>query len=313
MKNFSLMDDKLIYDIIVIGAGPAGISSAIYGIRKGLKVGFIGDIVGGQVLTTAEIENIIGTSSTTGPDFSKSLEEHAKQYEIPFYNGHLVTKIIDSEIKTIITDDNKEFKTRSIIIATGATHKKLNVVGETEFTGRGVHYCSTCDGPFYRNLDVLVVGGGNSGVEAAIDLSNIAKSVTLIEYDDKLKADSILISKLDKVNVITGAAIKEIKGEQFVTNIDYLDKKTGELKNIKADGVFIEIGLKANTAVFKDLIQLDNYGQIIIDNLNRTNIEGIFAAGDCTDVAYKQIIISMGEGAKAALSAYDYIIKKTRD
>lgn len=309
MKEFQKMDTNVVYDIIVIGAGPAAISASIYGIRKGLKVGFIGEIIGGQVLTTADIENIIGITKTNGPDFAKSLEMHAREYEIPFYSGHLVKEVINSDIKTVITDDDMKFKTKSIIIATGARHRKLNVEGEEEFAGRGVHYCSTCDGPFYRNLDVVIVGGGNSGVEAAIDLRNIAKSVTLIEFDDKLKADLVLQEKLEGINVLTSSMIKKISGSQFVTNIDYIDRKTNEIKNIKTDGVFVEIGLEPNTEIFKDLVSLDKYGQIIVDKDNKTNVEGIFAAGDCTDVSFKQIIISMGEAAKAALSAFNYVIK----
>lgn len=311
-KKFANMDDKVYYDVIVIGAGPAAMSAAIYSIRKGLTTGIIGDIIGGQVTTTNEIENIIGIPKTTGSDFSLSLEKHAKEYEIPFHKGHIVKEIkVDGKDKIVVSDDNINFKTKTVIIATGAKHRELNVEGEKEYTGRGVHYCSTCDGPFYKNLDVVVVGGGNSGVEAALDLSNIAKSVVLMEFMPTLKADEVLQKKLyenNKIKVITNSKISKIIGSQFVTEMEYINRSTNENKKVKTDGVFIEIGLIANTDPFKNLVNLSKSGEIIIDNANMTNIEGIFAAGDCTTVLHKQIIVSMGEGAKAALSAFNYIL-----
>lgn len=312
MKTFLKMENDKIYDVIVVGAGPAGISAAIYSIRKGLKVGIIADAVGGQVTTTNGIDNIIGTISTTGYDFTMALEGHAKEYEIPFYQGHLVSEIVlEDDLKVLKTDD-KMFKTKAVIIASGAKHKTIGVKGESEFAGKGVHYCATCDGPFYRNLDVVIVGGGNSGVEAAIDLSSIAKSVKLVEFMPELKADKLLQEKLkEKENVLvyTNARLEEIKGENFVTSLTYENRETKEIKELKIDGVFIEIGLEANTKVFSNLLEMNKYGEILINKKNETNIKGIFAAGDCTDVLYKQIVISIGEGAKAALSAFEYIIK----
>lgn len=310
-KNFKDMSNNVLYDVIVIGAGPAAMSAAIYSVRKGLTTGIIADTIGGQVLTTNGIENIIGTVSTTGPEFANSLEKHAREYEIPFYKGHLVEKIIDGNVKILVTDDKKEFKTKTVIIATGAKHRELNIKGEQEFKGKGVHYCSTCDGPFYRNLDVIVVGGGNSGIEAAIDLSNIAKSVTVVEFMKELKADRVLQEKAqsnEKITIKTNTAMEEIKGDKFVTNILVKNRETETLETIKTDGVFVEIGLKANTDNFKDLIKVNNIGEIEIDEKNRTNVSGIFACGDCTTVPYKQIIIALGEGAKASLSAFNYII-----
>ncbi|MDK9580530.1 FAD-dependent oxidoreductase [Sneathia sanguinegens] len=310
-KNFKEMRSDLVYDVIVIGAGPAAISSAIYAKRKGMKIGIVAENVGGQVLTTNGIENIIGTVSTTGPEFATSLEKHAKEYEIPFYQGHLVSKIIDGNKKLVVTDNGVEFKTKSIIIATGAKHRELNVKGEKEFKGKGVHYCSTCDGPFYRNLDVIVAGGGNSGVEAALDLANIAKSVTIIEYLPELKADVVLQEKANsnsKIKIKVNTAIDEIKGDKFVTEVLCKERTTQEVENLKIDGVFVEIGLRANTDNFKDIVKTNKIGEIEIDEYNRTSCKGIFAAGDCTTVPYKQIIIALGEGAKAALSAFNYII-----
>lgn len=304
------MDNK-IYDVVVIGAGPAGVSASIYTVRKGLRVLLIADMIGGQVTTTKDIENIIGIPNTTGYDFTLSLEKHLSEYNIDKYLGHTVKKIeLDNNYKIIKTDD-KEFKAKSVIIATGARHKKLGVKGEGEFSNKGVHYCATCDGPFYRNLDVVVVGGGNSGVEAAIDLSTIVKSVTLLEISDKIRADSILqekISKIEKIKVITDAELREIKGNQFVTDLDYLDRKVNEIKNIKTDAVFIEIGVVPNTDSFKDLLEINKAGEIVIDKFSNTNIDGIFAAGDCSDAAYKQIVISIGDAAKAGLSAFNYVL-----
>ena len=314
MKEFKKIDVYTMYDVVVVGAGPASVSSAIYSARKGLKVAMIGDVIGGQVLTTNGIENIIGIPSTTGYDFSNSLEIHAKENEIAFHRGHKVVEIIDNkDYKIVKTDDDLIIKTKTVIIGTGAKHRELNVVGEKEFVGKGVHYCSTCDGPFYRNLDVSIIGGGNSGVEAALDMSNIAKSVNLIEFLPELKADKILQEKVysnSKIKVITNAQVKEIKGSQFVTSLEYINRETKEIIDLKTDGVFVEIGLLPNTDIFKGLLDMNKLGEIKINELNETSVEGIFAAGDCTSVAYKQIIISMGEGAKAGLSAFNYIITK---
>lgn len=305
------MENNIIYDVIVVGGGPAAISSAIYSARKGLVVGLIADSIGGQVITTNAIENIIGTSSTTGYEFTTQLEKHFKEYNIPFYQGHLLKEIeIDGDIKILKTDD-KIFKSKSVIIATGAKHKKLNVLGEEEYANKGVHYCATCDGAFYRNLDVMVVGGGNSGVEAALDLANITKSVTIVEYNEVLNADKILQEKIysnPKIKVITNTKVKEIKGEMFVTNVDLEKRHNEELTNIKVDGVFVEIGLIPNTEFLKDLLKLNSFGEIEINHKNETSIKGIFSAGDCTNVPYKQIVIAIGEGAKAALSAFAYVI-----
>ncbi|MBS9784570.1 MAG: FAD-dependent oxidoreductase [Oceanivirga sp.] len=302
-----------IYDVVIVGGGPAAISSAIYTARKGLKVSLIADSIGGQVITTNSIENIIGIPKTTGYDFTTNLEKHLSEYDVNVIKGKLVNEIqVKDCCKWVITTDGNKYKAKAIILATGAKHRKLNIKGEEEFISKGVHYCATCDGPFYRNLDVVVVGGGNSGVEAAIDLSNIAKSVTLIEYAPTLKADTLLQEKIiknPKIKIIVNAKLEHIKGEQFVTNLDYIDRTNNQLNNIKTDGIFVEIGLLPNTKNFENLLELNKMGEIKIDSLNKTSIEGIFAAGDCTDVAYKQIIIALGDGAKAALSAFDYIIK----
>lgn len=313
MSKLIKIDVDTYYDVTVVGAGPAAISAAIYSVRKGLKTAMIGDLVGGQLLNTNDIENIIGIPLTDGFSFSMQLEKHLSEYEIAFYKGHNVKEIkVINEGKIVITDDEKEIKTKTIIIATGAKWKKLGIPGENEYLGKGVHYCATCDGPFYRNKEVAIVGGGNSGVEAAIDLSNIVEKVTLIEYLDELKADNVLLSKLSTLNnveVITSSSVKEVKGTQFAESINISNRKDGKETNLGVDGIFVEIGTTANTDFVGDLITRNEKNEIIIDSNNMTNISGIFAAGDCTTTKFKQIIIAMGEGAKASLAAFDYLIK----
>ncbi|WP_067321503.1 FAD-dependent oxidoreductase [Streptobacillus felis] len=313
MSKILKFDETIIYDTIVIGAGPAAVSASIYAARKGLKTAMIGEDIGGQILDTNEIENIIGIPLTNGFDYAMELEKHMSEYEIYFYKGHRAKEIIDEgSLKKIITDDSKIVSTKTIIIATGAKWRQLGIPGEKEYTGKGVHYCSTCDGPFYRNKDVVIVGGGNSGVEAAIEISNIAKNVVLVEYMDELKADKVLqdrLSTLDNVRVYLSSAVTEILGNEYAEIAKLRNRNNSDEFELKMDGLFVEIGLTANTDIAKDLVNLNNFGEIIVDEMNMTSINGIFAAGDCTNTKHKQIIIAMGEGAKAALSAFEYIIK----
>lgn len=305
-----------VYDTIIIGSGPAGISAAIYAARKGLDTALVGIYVGGQVLDTNEIENIIGISSTNGFDFSMKLEEHLNNYEVKFFKGNNVVKLEKNDsIFNIHLDSNEIINSKTVILATGAKWRELNVKGEKEFLGRGVHYCSTCDGPFYRNKDVVIVGGGNSGVEAALELSNIANKVTLIEYMSSLKADKVLVDKLysnSKIDVITSTKISELKGNIKLENIDIINVEDNEMKNITVDGVFVEIGLSANTSLVKDLVVLNAINEIIIDENNMSSLEGLFAAGDCSNTKHKQIVIAMGEGAKAALNVFEYLLKNNK-
>ncbi len=308
------IDENELYDVIVVGAGPAAVSASIYAARKGLLVAMIGLKVGGQMLDTNEIENIIGTPRTTGSKFAEDLEKHMKEYEIAFKEGHLIKEIKENgKDKVLITDDGKNYKTKTVIIATGAYWKNLNIPGEAEYTGKGVHYCSTCDGPFYKNLDVAVIGGGNSGVEAALDLSGIAKNVTLIEFMPELKADMVLQDKLaerDNINIITNAQTTAVTGTQFAENLKYLDRESNIEKDLKIDGVFIEIGLSPKSDLVKGLVELNKMGEIVINEYNMTSVKGIFAAGDVTAIKQKQIVVAIGEGAKAALGAFEYIIKQ---
>lgn len=308
------IDENTLYDVTVIGTGPAATSAAIYAVRKGLNVAMIGVKVGGQVLDTNEIENIIGTTTTTGSKYAESLEKHMKEYPIAFKDGHLVKEVKkDGKDKILVTDDGKEYRTKTVIVATGAKHRHLGIPGEEEFTGKGVHFCTTCDGPFYKGLDVTIVGGGNSGVEAALDMSGIAKSVTLIEFMPELKADQVLQDKLaerENITVYKNTATKEVKGTEFVEKIVYANRDTNEDVEVKMDGLFIEIGLSANTSVVEGVVERNKIGEIIIDENNMTSEKGIFAAGDCTTVKHKQIVIAVGEGAKAALSAFNYLLSE---
>ncbi len=312
-KKQKIDEDKL-YDVIVVGSGPAAVSAAIYAVRKGLSTAMIGVKVGGQVLDTNEIVNIIGTPKTTGSKYAETLEEHLKEYEIAFKDGHLVKEIKeDGKDKSIITDDGKIYKSKTVIVATGAKHRNLNIPGEREYAGKGVHFCSTCDGPFYKGLDVAVIGGGNSGVEAALDMSGIATNVTLIEFMPELKADQVLQDKIAErgnITILKNTATKEVRGTEFVEELVVTDRETNEEKILKIDGMFIEIGLSANSSVVKGLVETNAIGEIVIDANNMTSIKGIFAAGDVTTIRQKQIVIAVGEGAKAALSAFDYLIKE---
>lgn len=314
MSKLLKLDVNIKYDIAVIGAGPAAVSAAIYGARKGLKVAMIGDLVGGQLINTNDIENIIGTPLTNGFDFSQSLEKHLNEYEIAFYKGHKVKKVIkESKDNVLILDDELEVKSKTVIVATGAIWKKLGIEGEDKYAGKGVHYCATCDGPFYRNKDVVIIGGGNSGVEAAIDLSNIAKTITLVEYSSTINADEVLknkLSSLENVKILTSSAAQSVIGNLFAEGLKILNRDSNVVEEIKTDGIFVEIGTVANTSFVSDILDINANSEIKIDSVNKTSVEGIFAAGDCTDVRYKQVIIAMGEGAKAALSAYEYLIKE---
>ena len=262
------IDENKLYDVTVIGAGPAAVSAAIYSARKGLSVAMVGLKVGGQVLDTDGIENIIGTISTTGAKFAESLHEHLKEHEVAFKEGHLVTEIKeDGKDKIFVTDDGKSYRTKTLIVATGAKPRGLNIPGEKEYTGKGVHYCSTCDGPFYKGLDVAVIGGGNSGVEAAIDLSGIAKSVTLIEFMPEMKADKVLQDKLaerENIKVILNSATKEVIGKEFVESIKYVDRATEKEHDLKVNGMFIEIGLSPRSELVKDLVEINKIGEIEI-------------------------------------------------
>ncbi|MBA8771992.1 alkyl hydroperoxide reductase subunit F [Staphylococcus coagulans] len=309
----SAFENKEVFDVLVIGGGPASASSAIYTARKGLTTGIVADRIGGQVNDTADIENLIGVKKTTGPSLSTNLEEHIKDYNIDVMKGVRAEQLEKTDKTVSVTLDNGAvLETRSLIIGTGARWRKIGVPGEEKYTNKGVAYCPHCDGPLFEGKDVAVIGGGNSGIEAAIDLAGICKNVTVLEFSDTLKADSVLqerLKSLPNTQVITNAATKEITGDDRVNGLTYTDMQSKEDKHIDLDGVFVQIGLSPNTEWLGDSVQRNRMGEIEVDRLGNTNVPGVFAAGDCTDQRYKQIIISMGSGATAALSAFDYLIR----
>ncbi|MEJ7542232.1 alkyl hydroperoxide reductase subunit F [Staphylococcus intermedius] len=309
----SEFENKETFDVLVVGGGPASASSAIYAARKGLKTGIVADRIGGQVNDTADIENLISVKKTTGPSLATSLEEHIKDYNVDIMTGVRAEGLEKTDdIVHLTLDNGAVLKTRSLIIATGARWRKIGVPGEDTFANKGVAYCPHCDGPLFEGKDVAVIGGGNSGVEAAIDLAGICKSVTVLEYGASLKADSVLqdrLNSLSNTTVITNAATQEIKGDDRVSGLSYTCNETNQEKHVDLNGVFVQIGLSPNTEWLGDTVQRNRMGEIEVDRLGNTNIPGVFAAGDCTDQRYKQIIISMGSGATAALSAFDYLIR----
>lgn len=301
--------DLGLFDVVVVGGGPAGASSAIYSARKGLKTAIIAERMGGQVQDTKGIENLISVNYTEGPQLAAQLAKHIAEYEIKVLEHRRVKGVQNDVLKHIELDSGETLQTKSMIIATGAKWRELGVPGEKEYIGKGVAYCPHCDGPMYKGKNVAVVGGGNSGVEAAIDLAGIVKHVTILEFGSELKADQVLINKaksLENVSIITDARSTEVVGDgQKVHGLEYEDRKSSEMKKIDLDGVFVQIGLAPNSSFIKDVVETNKFGEIIVDGKCKTNVEGIYAAGDVTTIPYKQIIIAMGEGAKAALSAFE--------
>ncbi|MCB9062067.1 MAG: alkyl hydroperoxide reductase subunit F [Halobacteriovoraceae bacterium] len=297
------------FDVVIIGGGPAGGASAIYSARKGLRTAIITDRVGGQVKDTKGIENLISVPYTEGAILSSQIEKHMQEYNISIFEHRKVAKIVNNNLKNIILEGNEIIKSKSVIIATGAKWRELGIEGEKEYIGRGVAFCPHCDGPYYKGKDIVVVGGGNSGVEAAIDLAGIVKSVTLLEFADEIRADKVLVDKLNSLKntkIIMSARTSKIIGDgSKVVGLEFEDRRNQEIKKMDIDGIFIQIGLSPNSDFVKDLVEINRLGEIIIDEKCRTTVPGIFAAGDVTTVPYKQIIISMGEGAKAALTAFE--------
>ena len=298
------------FDVVVVGGGPAGVSAAIYAVRKGLKTALITEKIGGQVQETRGIENLISVTYTEGPQLAGQLAQHLASYPVQLLE-HRRVKTVHKEgsPKLIELESNETLRTKSLIVATGAKWRELGVPGEKEYIGRGVAFCPHCDGPFYKGKKVAVIGGGNSGVEAAIDLAGIVREVVLIEYNDSLKADQILVNKLkslSNVTILTNAKTKQIHGDgQKVNTIEFEDRATQESKKVELDGVFVQIGLLPNSQFLKNVVELTPYGEIVVDNKGRTSVKGIYAAGDVTTTPYKQIVIAIGEGAKAGLAAFE--------
>jgi len=300
-------------DVTVIGGGPAGVASAIYTARKGLNVTLVADRLGGQVKDTMGIENLISVPKTTGPELTGNLQQHLNDYDVTLKEHLRVTSIEKGRIKKVTLSSGEVIETKTIIIASGAKWRELGVPGEKEYVGNGVAYCPHCDGPFYKGKDVAVIGGGNSGIEAAIDLAGIVKSVTVFEFLPELKADSVLVKQAESRSNITihkNVATKEILATNGkVSAIKYEDRESGKETDLDLQGVFVQIGLIPNSDFLDGVVERSQYGEIVINERCETSEEGIFAAGDVTTVPYKQIVIAMGEGSTAALSAFDYLIK----
>lgn len=302
------------YDVIVAGGGPAGVSAAIYSARKGLKVAVVADNIGGQVAETVGIENMISVPQTTGGQLVANLKTHLNEYPVELFENRKIERVdlVNGE-KQIRTSLGELLMAPALIIATGASWRRLNIPGESDYIGSGVAFCAHCDGPFYKNKRVAVVGGGNSGLEAAIDLSGIAAEVTVLEYMNELKGDQILqnkIAALPNVKILTGVETLTIDGDGTkVTSLQLRNRNNSTTQQLDLDGVFVQIGLTANSQVFKELVEVNKTGEIIVDAHCRTNLAGVYAAGDVSVVPYKQIVIAMGEGSKAALSAFEDKIK----
>ncbi len=316
LKEAEKISKKETYDILIIGGGPAGSSAAIYSARKGIRTGIVAERFGGQVMDTLGIENFISVKATEGPKLVTALEEHVKEYEVDIMNlqrAKSIQKNDENALFEVELENGGKLKSKSVIVATGARWKELNIPGEKEFKGKGVAYCPHCDGPLFKGKHVAVIGGGNSGVEAAIDLANIVGHVTLFEFAPELKADDILqkrLYSLSNVDVVLNAQTLEVLGADKVNSMIYLDRKTNEKKTISLEGIFIQIGLLPNTDFVKNTVDLSKFGEIIIDGHGQSSLPGLFAAGDVTTVPYKQIIIALGEGAKASLGAFDYLIRQ---
>ncbi len=304
---------KEVFDMLVIGGGPAGASAAIYSARKGIRTGVVAERFGGQVLDTLGIENFISVKETEGPKLVAALEQHVKSYDVDIMNLQRAAALIPGEVIEIKLDSGASLKTKSVVIATGARWRELNVPGEQKYRNQGVAYCPHCDGPLFKGKRVAVVGGGNSGVEAAIDLAGIVDHVTLVEFDTALRADAVLQRKLHSlpnVTIITSAQTTEVLGDHSrVNGIRYTDRRTGSSHLIALEGIFVQIGLLPNTDWLKGTVALSEHGEIEVDARGQTSVPGVFAAGDVTTVPYKQIIIAMGEGSKAALGAFDHLIR----
>lgn len=318
-KQAAALNQQQPFDVLVVGGGPAGSSAAIYAARKGIRTGVVADRFGGQVQDTMAIENFISVKATTGPKLVASLEEHVKEYGVEVITEQRAANIIGAEETAdgyihVELESGAVLKARSVITSTGARWREMNVPGEQEYRNKGVAYCPHCDGPLFKGKRTAVIGGGNSGIEAAIDLAGIVDHVTVLEFADTLRADQVLIDKANataNIDIITMAQTTQVLGDgNRVTGLEYRDRNSGELHQIELAGIFVQIGLMPNSEWLKDTkVALSNRGEIEVDAHGATSLDGVFAAGDVTTVPYKQIIIAMGEGAKASLGAFDYLIR----
>ena len=315
-RQAAKLSEKAPFDVLVIGGGPAGAAAAVYAARKGIRTGVVAERFGGQVLDTMSIENYISVLETDGPKFAAALEAHTRHYDVDIMNLQKVESIRRDEAANLLdvtTASGATLRSKTLILATGARWRSIGVPGEQEYRNRGVTYCPHCDGPLFKGKRVAVIGGGNSGVEAAIDLAGVVEHVTLFEFMPELRADAVLQRKLESlpnVQILKNVQVTEIKGaNDKVSGIAYKDRATGDMHEVTLEGVFVQIGLMPNTDFLKGTVELSRVGEIEVDARGHTSMPGVFAAGDCTTTPYKQIIIAAGEGAKAALSAFDHLIR----
>lgn len=305
---------KEAFDVLVVGGGPAGAAAAVYAARKGIRTGVVTERFGGQVLDTLAIENFISVKETEGPRLAAALEEHVKQYNVDIMNLQRAEALVPGkDYVEVKLASGASLKSKTVILSTGARWRDMNVPGEAEYRTKGVTYCPHCDGPLFKGKPVAVIGGGNSGVEAAIDLAGVVAHVTLLEFDSKLRADAVLVKKLESlpnVKIIVNAQTTEVNGDgQKVVGLTYKDRVSGDIHKVELAGIFVQIGLLPNTNWLRGTVELSTRGEIIVDDHGRTSLPGVFAAGDVTTTPYKQIIIAMGDGAKASLSAFDHLIR----
>jgi NADH-dependent peroxiredoxin subunit F len=314
-RSAQSLNNKELFDVLVVGGGPAGAASAIYAARKGIRTGVLAERFGGQVLDTMAIENFISVKETQGPHLAASLESHVRDYEVDIMSGHRASGIRRAEDGSIevAVEGGGTLRSRSIIVSTGARWREMNVPGEQEYRGRGVAYCPHCDGPLFKGKSVAVIGGGNSGIEAAIDLAGITEHVTVLEFDSQLRADEVLQRKaksMGNIDIVLNAQTTEVLGDgERVSGLRYTDRESGDAREVSVAGVFVQIGLVPNTDFLTGSVELSARGEIEVNSRGETSLPGVFAAGDATNSPYKQIIIAMGSGANAALGAFDYLIR----
>jgi len=316
-RGAAKLSAKAPFDVLVVGGGPAGAAAAIYAARKGIRTGVVAERFGGQVKDTMEIANYPGIPETNGPAYAAALEQHVRQYEVDIMNAQRVAALVPAAqpggLITVKLDNGGQLQSRSVILATGARWRNVNVPGEQEYKTKGVAYCPHCDGPLFKGKDVAVIGGGNSGVEAAIDLAGVVRHVTVLEFLPEMKADAVLIRKLrslPNVSIHTNAQTTEITGANGrVNGLNFKHRADGSDARVELEGVFVQIGLVPNTEWLGDTVERSRFGEIVVDARGATNVPGVFGAGDCTTVPYKQIVVAAGAGSTAALSAFDYLIR----
>jgi len=316
-RQAQAINEKESFDLLVVGGGPAGASAAIYGARKGIRTGIVADRFGGQVMDTMAIENFISVKATQGPKLVASLEEHVRDYDVDIMDNQRAKRLLPADQPggaiTIELENGASLQTKALLLATGARWREMNVPGEQEYRGKGVAYCPHCDGPLFKGKSVAVIGGGNSGIEAAIDLAGIVKDVTVLEFDSKLRADEVLQKKarsMGNINIILNAQTTQVTGDgEKVSGLNYICRSSGAEKQLDVAGIFVQIGLVPNSQFLPGALALNERGEIITGSGGETNLPGVYAAGDVTDSAYKQIIIAMGSGATAALGAFDYLMR----